>query len=198
MDLVVVRHHVIQWVILLVLNPLALAGGLRYLVSGEVTLHVSATVDHVGDVSGFVQRDGVVEVPSMHHGGGDGWLVVPSPDPGKALLVGDPLWDGERLVDGVQLGMTIYATIVPYIRPRKETRVGGDVPFLFLLQELESRWSFSLGRGGPDSAWPGRDDALRLDFGRIGAVIRFQMVTVLNGAVTVAKCKSVSGRRGTS
>ena len=63
---------------------------------------------------------------------------------------------------------------------------------------VKSRWSFSLDRGGPDAAWPGQDAAVRLDFGRIGAVIPCQMVTVLNGAVTVAKCESVSGRQGTS
>ena len=63
--------------------------------------------------------------------------------------------------------MTIYATIVPYICPRKETRVDGYVPFLFPLQELESHWSLLLDRGRPDAALPGWDAAVCLDFGRI-------------------------------
>ena len=133
----------------------------------------------------------------MHHGGVNGWPVTPSLDPGKALLIGDPLWHGERPVDGVQLRMTVYATIVPYICLRKETRVDGYVPFLLSLQELESCWSLLLDSGRPDIALPGRDAAVCLDFGRIGAIILCQMVAVLDNTVTVMKCKSVSGCRGT-
>ena len=119
----------------------------------------------------------------MHHGGVNRWPVTPSPDPGKALFVGDPLWNRERPVDGIQFGMTIYTTIVPYIRPRKETRVGSYVPFLFLLQELEWRWSLLLDRGRPDAALPGRNAAICLHLDRIGAVICRQSPCPWRGSV---------------
>ena len=57
-DFVVMSHHVVQRVVLLVLDPLALAGGLRYLVGGEAgCLSVGATMNQVQDISGFVQRN---------------------------------------------------------------------------------------------------------------------------------------------
>ena len=123
----------------------------------------------------------------MHHGGVNGWSIVPGPDPGKTLLVGDPLWHGERPMDGIKFWMSIHTAIVSDIGPRKETRIGCDVPLMFLMQELESCRSLSLNRGGPDAAWPGRDAAVRLDFGWIRAVVGCQVVMVLNGAITVAK-----------
>ena len=36
-------------------------------------------------------------------------------------------------MNGVQLGMSIDPAVIPDVGPRKQTRVGSEIPFLFLL-----------------------------------------------------------------
>ena len=56
----------VQRVILLVLNPFSLAGGLIGLICGQTGLGVFSAVDQVRDRGGLVQGDGMAEVPNMH------------------------------------------------------------------------------------------------------------------------------------
>ena len=91
--------------------------------------------------------------------------------------------------------MSIHSAVVPYVGPKKETGIGGDVPLLFLLKELEPRRSFPLDRGGPDAASLGQDTAVGLDFSWIRAVIGRQVVTVLHGTIAVAEGEAVSSYR---
>ena len=75
-------------------------------------LSVGPTVDQVREVGRLVEGDGVVEIPSVHHGGVSKRSICAGPQPGQVLLKGDSLWDGERPVDGIQLGVSIDATVV--------------------------------------------------------------------------------------
>ena len=71
MNLIMVRHHhVIQGMILLVLDPFSRAGGFLYLVGGEAgSLGVRFTMDQVREIRRLIEGDGVFEVPPVHHGG---------------------------------------------------------------------------------------------------------------------------------
>ena len=134
MNFIIVCHHVVQGMILFVLHPFSLAGGLRDLVGGEAgLLSVGPIVDQVREVGRLVEGDGVVEIPSVHHGGVNGRSIGAGPQPGQALLEGDSLWDGEGPVDGIQLGVSIDATIVNNVCPGERTRGSSNVPFSLLL-----------------------------------------------------------------
>ena len=62
----------------------------------------------------------------------------------------------------VQLRVPVSAAVVADICPGKEARVGGDVPFPFLLQELKSHGSVPLDRCGPDATLTSRNAACTL------------------------------------
>ena len=61
----------------------------------------------------------MVEVTSVHHGGVRRRLVCAGLQPGQTLLKGDPLWDGEGPVDGIELKMSLDAAVVQDICPRE-------------------------------------------------------------------------------
>ncbi len=55
-----------------------LAGSLVGLICGETGFGVGAAVDQVQDIRGFIQRDGMTEVLTMHRGGVGGRPVAGS------------------------------------------------------------------------------------------------------------------------
>ena len=96
--------------------------------------------DQIRDLVWFVKRQGEVEIPAMHQHGVHRRLVSTSAEPSEALFKCDPLCHREGPVDGVQLGMPVYATVIAKVRPENRTRIHGDIPFSFSLQELKSSW----------------------------------------------------------
>ena len=113
----------------------------------------------------------MLEVSPVHHRGESGGLVRAGSKPGQALLKRDPFGYSEGPVDGVQLGVTVHATVVADVRPRKEARVGRYLPLSFFLEELELGQSFSLYRGCSNATLSGRDAAVSLHLGGVGAVM---------------------------
>ena len=91
--------------------------------------------------------------------------------------------------------MSIRSAVVADIRPGKKAGVGSDVPFPFLLQELEFRGSISLDGCGPDATLAGGDAAVGLDFGGVGAIVRRQVVSGLHGTVPIPQGKAVHVNR---
>ena len=80
----------VQRVVRLILKPLTLTRGLRDLVGRKTgSLSVGTTVDHVGDVIGLIEKDGLTEVLSMHHGGVGRGSVAAGTQPSQALLHGN-------------------------------------------------------------------------------------------------------------
>ena len=75
----------------------------------------------------------MTEVLTLHRGGIERTPVTAHAEPSKALFKVDPLCDGERPMDGVQLRMSIGFAVIPYVSPKKQTRIGHDIPFPFLL-----------------------------------------------------------------
>ena len=134
----------------------------------------------------------MLEVLPMHHCGVSGGPVCAGSQPGQALLKRDPFGYSEGPVDGVQLEVTVHATVVVDVCPRKESRVGCYVPLLFFLEELESGRSFLLYRGHPNATLSGRDAAVSLHLGGVGAVVGREVVPVFHCAIVVAEVKAVS------
>ena len=74
----------------LVFKPLTLTRGLRVLVGRETgSLRVGTAVDHVCDVIGLMEKNGLTEVLSMHHGGVGRGSVASGTQPSQALLHGN-------------------------------------------------------------------------------------------------------------
>ena len=134
MQFVVEGDDVVERLVGLVLEPLALAGDVGNLVSRKGrSLSERSSVYHVGDIIRFVQQDASREVFSVHHGRIIARLVGSSVEPCHALLEGHSLGDREGPVHGVQLRVSVHSAVVTDIPPRKETNVCGEVPFLLLL-----------------------------------------------------------------
>ena len=113
------------------------------------------------------------------------------PQPGQPLLKGDPLWNGERPVDGVQLGVPIDTTVVPDVCARKRTRVSGDVPLTFFLEKLELGRPLSPHGGRSQAALSGRNAAIRLYLGGVEAIVRREVIAVFHSAVAVLEREAV-------
>ena len=127
----------------------------------------------------------MAEVPAIHGGRVGRRPITAGVGSGQALLKGNPLEDRERPMDWVQLWMSIDPAVVPDVRPGEGARVGGKVPFLLLLQKLESGRLLPLNRSCKNTALSGRNAAVGLYFGRIGTVVGHQLVTVLHYAVLI-------------
>ena len=155
------------------------------------SLGVGPAVHQVGDVIGLVQQDGPREVFPVHHGGIVAWPVSSSAKPRHALFQGHSLWDRDGPVQGVQLRVSVYSAVVADIRPKKETSVFGEVPFLFLLQELEPRGSILLDRGSPDAAVAGCNAAVCLYFRGVGAVLRREVIPGFDRAISILEGEAV-------
>ena len=107
------------------------------------------------------------------------------------LLHGDPLWNGERPVDGVQLRVPIDTTVVPDVCARKRTRVSGDVPLTFFLEKLELGRPLSPHGGRSQAALSGRNAAIRLYLGGVEAIVRREVIAVFHSAVAVLEREAV-------
>ena len=134
----------------------------------------------------------MLEVSPVHHRGVSGGPVRAGSKPGQALLKHDPFGYRKGPVDGVQLGVTVQATVVADVLPRKEARVGRYVPLLFFLEELESGRSFPLYRGRSNAALSCRDAAVSLHLGGVGAVVGREVVPVFHCAIVVTEIEAVS------
>ena len=91
--------------------------------------------------------------------------------------------------------MSIDPAIVTNVRPRKKARIGSEVPFPFLLQQLEFCGPVLLDRCGSDVTWAGGDTAVGLDFCGVGAVVSRQVVSGLYGAVSIPQGKAIRSHR---
>ena len=94
-------------------------------------------------------------------------------------------------MDGVQLGVSVNATVISDVCSRKKKRVGCYVPFAFFLKKLEPYRPFSPHGGRSYAALPSRNAAICLYLCGIGAVIRGQVVAVLDDTVAVVESKAV-------
>ena len=94
--------------------------------------------------------------------------------------------------------MTIHATVVPDVGPSEGTRVTDNVPFLLPLQEFKAGRPRLTYWGGSNTAWPGRDAAIGLNLGGVGAVIGCQVIPILNEPVAVAEHRTIAGSRRAS
>ena len=191
-QLVIIGDHVVERVVRLILQPLALACGLRNLVSRENrSLSISPAVDHESDVVGFIDKDGLVKIFPMHHGGVGGGSIRPGAEPGHTLFYCYSLRNWEGPVYWVQLRVPVSAAVEADICPGKEARVGGDVPFPFLLQELKSRGTVPLEGCGPDATLTSQNAALRLDFRGVRTIVGREVVSCLDCTVSVSQGKAV-------
>ena len=155
------------------------------------SLGVGAAVHQVSNVIGLVQQDGLREVLPMHHGGIVIWPVGSGAKPRHALLYCHSLWDREGPVHGVQLRVSVYSAVVTDICPKKETSVCGEVPFLFLLQELELHGSILLDRCSQDAAVAGWNAAVCLNFRGVGAVVCREVISGFDHAISIVEGEAV-------
>ena len=183
-----------QRAILLILKPIALAGGFGHHIGREAgRLGVRSAVNHVPDVVGFVQEKREFERLPMHQGGMFLRGICLGSELGAAFFSRYPLGHGEGPVHGVQLGMAIHAAVVPDVGPSDGTEVTDNVPLLLPLQELETGWPRLVYRGGSNAAWSGWDTAVGLNLGGFGAVICCQVVSFLDETVAVAGHRPIGG-----
>ena len=181
----------------LVLVPLSLTGNVGHLVCWQGrSLGERSPVHQVSYIIGLIQVDRSGELFSMHHGGVVFWSIGPSAKPRQALFNRHPLWDQKRPVHGVQFRVSVHSTIVTDVRPRKEANVCSDVPFLLFLQELEPCRPIFSDRSGSGTAVAGRDAAVGLHLGGIGAIIGREVVSCFHRAVSIPKGEAVSGGDG--
>ena len=94
-------------------------------------------------------------------------------------------------MDGVQLGVSINATVMSDVCSRKKTRVGGYVPFAIFLKKLEPGRPFFPHRGRTYATLLSQNAAICLYLCGIGAVIRGEVVVVLDNTVAVVESKAV-------
>ena len=187
----------ILWFVRLVLVPLPLAGNVGDLVGGQGrSLEEGPSVHQVGDVVGFIHVDELCELFPMHHGGVVFWPIGSSAKPLQALLHRHPLGDQKRPVHGVQFWVSVHAAVITDVSPEKGTNVGIDVPFPFLLQELEPCGPIFSDRGGSGTAVAGRDASVGLHLRRIGAVIGREMISGFNSAIPIPESEAASGDGG--
>ena len=181
----------------LVLVPLTLARDVGDLVCRKGRgLRERPTVHHVGDVVRLIQVDGSGEFLPMHHGGVVVGSVRPGTEPCQALFDRYVLWDQKGPVHVVQFRVSVYSTVVTDVHPRKEANVCSDVSLLLFLQELEPCRLIFSDRCGLGTAVAGRDAAVGLHLGRIGAIISREVVSSFHRAVSIPKGKAVSGGDG--
>ena len=129
----------------------------------------------------------------VHHGGMIRRPIGPGAEPLQALFHRHPLWNQEGPVHRVQFWVSIHAAVIPNVSPKKRADVGIDIPFPFLLQELEPRGSILLDGGSPGAAMAGRDTAVRLHFGRVRAVVRGEVKPCFHSAIPVLEGETVGG-----
>ena len=110
-----------------------------------------------------------MNVSPVHHGGVLTGSINPGTEPCHALFHGHTFPNREGPVYRVQFKVSVSSTVVVDVCPGKEARIGGDIPFPFLLQELELCWSILLDRCGSDGTWAGWDTAECLDFSGVRA-----------------------------
>ena len=110
-----------------------------------------------------------MKVSPVHHGGVVTGSINPGTEPCHALFHRHTFRNREGPVYRVQFRVSVSSTVVVDVCPGKEARIGGDIPFPFLLQELELCWSILLDRCGSDGTWAGWDTAVCLDFGGVRA-----------------------------
>ena len=196
-QLVIESYDVILRLTSLILEPFSLAGNVGHLVRWQDrSLGERSTVHQVRDVVGLIQVDRPGELFPVHHGGVVLGSIGPSAKPRQALLNCHPLKNHERPVHGVQFRVSVRTAVVMDVRPGKEANVGSDVPLLLFLQELESGRPVFSDRGGSSTAMAGRDAAVGLHLGGIGAIISREMVSGLHGAISIPKSETVSGSDG--
>ena len=129
----------------------------------------------------------------MHHGGVVFWPIGSSAKPLQELLHRHPLLNQKRPVHGVQFRVSVHAAVITDVSPEKGANVGIDVPFPFLLQELESCGPIFSDRGGSGTAMAGRNAAIGLHHRRVGAVVCREMITGFHGAIPIPESEAVRG-----
>ena len=154
-------------------------------------------MDQIGEIRQLIEGDGMLKVSTVHGICGIcGGSICASSKPGQALFKGDPLGYGEGPMDGVQLGVNVYATVVADICPRKKARVGRHIPLPFLLEKLEPGRPLSLYWGRLNAALSGRNAAIGLHFGRVRTVVCHEVVPVFYDPVVIVEAEAVSVGRG--
>ena len=129
----------------------------------------------------------------MHHHRVGRGLIPARAKPCETLLKGDMLRDREGPLDGIQLGVSINPTVEPEVSPEDRIRVRGQLPFLLLLQELKSGRVSLLHRGCADAALSCQDAAVRLNLGGVRTVIHSELVSVLDGTISIEEGVGVNG-----
>ena len=182
----------IERVALFILCPFSLAGGLEELVRRQARLlRISPTSDQVRYLVWFIQREGEVEIPAMHQYRVHRGLISTSAEPSEALFKSDPLCYRERPVDGVQLGMPVYTTVVSKVSPENRTRIRGDTPFSFSLQELEPSWSGLEHGSRTNAARSVGNTAVSLNLRGIRAVVGGKLIAVFYDTIGVTEAISI-------
>ena len=97
---------------------------------------------------------------------------------------------------GVQFRVPIHAAVITDVSPEKGTNVGIDVPFLFLLQELEPCGPILSDRGGSGAAIAGRNAAIGLHLRRIGAMVGREVISDFHSTISIPESEAVSGDGG--
>ena len=132
-----------------------------------------------------------MKVFSLHHGGVVTGSINPGVEPCHALFHHHTFRNREGPEYRVQFRVSVSSTVLMDVCPGKEARIGGDIPFPFLQQELELCWSILLDRYGSDGTWAGWDTAVCLNFGGVGAVVGHQVIPGFNGTISIPQCKAV-------
>ena len=196
-QLIVEGYDVVVRLTGLVLIPLTLACDVGNLVCRKSRgLRERSPVHQVGDVIRLIQVDGSGEFLPMHHGGVVFRSVRLNAKPRQALFDRHALQDQERPVHGVQFRVSVNSAIATDVRPGKEAHVCGDVPFLLLLEELKPCRSIFSDGCSSGAAVTGRDTAVSLHLGGIGAVIGREVVSSFHRAIPIPKGEAVGGCDG--